>query len=121
MQEAGVRRAQLGAQHGVLFVPRAGDGVEAQAAALQFAGGHVQTAREDLILEDLQGLASIQGGPHLERVPGFQAYRGRLRGGEVCVEVGLDDGDAIGAHEDGGRKPSSLPLPRERIAQKMGA
>jgi hypothetical protein len=98
MKERGIVDAQQRADHCVLLVARRADRVEAAVRLLQLARRHVQLAREDLILEQLDRLA---GGQAATCPEGVLASDGRARGDgarKVRVEGGFDDGDAIPGH-----------------------
>ena len=78
MQKAGIVEAQQRAEHGVLLVAGARDGVVAEIALLQFARRHVEQSARQLVLEDLERLARGERSAGAERIGGRKALGWRF-------------------------------------------
>ena len=100
MEEGGVGDAQLSADHRIVLVSRAADGVEGAVLLLQLPGGDVQLAGGDLVFEQLERL------PRGEPAALAQGRVGCQRGSPRCsllhgsIQGCLDDGHAIEGHAD---------------------
>ena len=98
VQEGRVVDPQLRADHRVVLVARAADGVEAAVRLLQLARGHVDLAADDLVLEQLDRLARGQRAAGTQRIVGLEGRCGGCQSGEEGIEGILDHADPVKGH-----------------------
>src|SRR5215510_8410170 len=89
MQKAWIVQAQQRPDDRVVFVSRAGDGVEALIASLQFARRDIEQTARHLILKDLQRLSRRQAAARSQRIRLVKAMAGRSSGRQIVFEVVL--------------------------------
>ncbi|MCG3163866.1 MAG: hypothetical protein JMDDDDMK_05318 [Acidobacteria bacterium] len=89
MQKAGIVQSQQRADHRVVFVARAGDGVKTLVAFLQFARRDIEQTACDLIFKSFQSLCNRQPAAWPQRIVFAKTTAGWFGCRQIVLEVAL--------------------------------